>query len=154
MSLNNFPWLLKSAECFYHTQNTRIQYIGDKCRVSDWFSVVGVHCQPLVHLPLAVTEHISIATISRSIFVVSRPFSQFLSQFLGIQVIPDSVPSHLSRSIQAYSQRLLVLLDQEYYFTDWKVAVYLVLLRNWLYRGAPNHSHTHCLDCCVATLIA
>ncbi len=50
---------MKSAECFYRTRNTRIQYIGDKCRVSVRFSVVGVHCHPLVLLPLAVTEHIS-----------------------------------------------------------------------------------------------
>ncbi len=59
-SLNNFPWLLKSAECFYRTRNTRIQYIGDKCRVSVRFSVVGVHCHSLVLLPLAVTEHINV----------------------------------------------------------------------------------------------
>ncbi len=58
-SLNNFPWLLKSAECFYHTRNTRIQYIGDKCRVSVRFSVVGVHCHSLVLLPLTVTKHIT-----------------------------------------------------------------------------------------------
>ncbi len=96
----------------------------------------------------------TVATISRSIFVISRPFSLFLSQFLGIQVlIPDSVPSHLSRSLSAYSQCLLVLLDQEYYFADWKVAVYLALLRNWPHGGALNHSQTHCLDCCVAMLI-
>ncbi len=58
-SLNNFPWLLKSAECFYRTRNIHIQYIGDKCRVSVRFSVVGVHCHSLVLLPLAITEHIS-----------------------------------------------------------------------------------------------
>ncbi len=50
---------MKSAECFYRTRNARIQYIGDKCRVSVRFSVVGVHCHSLVLLPLAVTEHIS-----------------------------------------------------------------------------------------------
>ncbi len=59
-SFNNFPWLLKSAECFYRTRNTQIQYIGDKCRVSVRFSVVGVHCHSLVLLPLAVTEHITV----------------------------------------------------------------------------------------------
>ncbi len=50
---------MKSAECFYRTQNARIQYIGDKCRVSVRFSVVGVHCHSLVLLPLAITEHIN-----------------------------------------------------------------------------------------------
>ncbi len=58
-SLNNFPWLLKSAECFYCTRNTWIQYIGDKCRVSIRFSVVGVHCHSLVLLPPAITKHIT-----------------------------------------------------------------------------------------------
>ncbi len=50
---------MKSAECFYRTRNAQIQYIGDKCRVSVRFSVVGVHCHSLVLLPLAVTEHIN-----------------------------------------------------------------------------------------------
>ncbi len=59
-SLNNIPWLLKSAECFYRTRNTQIQYIGDKCRVSIRFSVVGVHCHSLVLLPLTITKHINV----------------------------------------------------------------------------------------------
>ncbi len=63
-SLNNFPWLLKSAECFYRTQITQIQYIGDKCKVSVRFSVVGVHCPSSVLLPLAITKHIIAHTIT------------------------------------------------------------------------------------------
>ncbi len=35
-------------KCFYHTLKRPNSYIGDKCRVSVRFGVVGVHCHSLV----------------------------------------------------------------------------------------------------------
>ncbi len=67
---------MKSAECFYRTRNARIQYIGDKCRVSVRFSVVGVHCHSLVLLPLAVTEHITVHSAQVESSVSARISSQ------------------------------------------------------------------------------
>ncbi len=94
-SLNNFPWLLKSAECFYHTWNTRIQYIGDKCRVSVRFSVVGVHCHSLVLLPLAITEHITM------ICSLKRTSTNYPNESLGIMPL-SLLPTRNRRSIARF----------------------------------------------------
>ncbi len=73
---------------------------------------------PLLRFPVPPHVLQSIPTISSALLRFLEPFSWSLSWFLGIHVIPDSFPSRLLRSFLAYSQRLLVLLDQEYYFAD------------------------------------